>query len=152
MLKSFTRIKPFQFATRGINNQVNRQLVPLQNGLVPNTTSPWKPQTDPNGSGLVYWWNPETNETTHLGSPRPNHWIEVQDPVGSSLTYWWDPETNQTTQLGAPRPHFLPTIQQPQQAFPPVQQVSFGKHMIHMVGMGFGMTMGLMAIRVLLGF
>jgi hypothetical protein len=138
--------------SRRVHNQVDRQLVPLQNGLVPNTTSPWKQQTDPNGTGLVYWWNPETNETTHLGSPRPNHWIEVQDPAGSSLTYWWDPETNQTTQLGAPRPHFLPVTQQAQQTFPPVQQVSFGKQMTHMVGMGFGMTMGMIAIRFLLGF
>jgi len=32
-----------------------------------NNVNPWKEVIDPNGSGLVYYWNPQTNETTALG-------------------------------------------------------------------------------------
>lgn len=139
---------------RTLNTSNKRQLVPLQNGLIPNTSNPWKQQTDPNGSGLIYWWNSETNETTHLGSPKPQHWIETQDPNGSNLTYWWNPETNQTTALGESRPHYLQQYQQQQQSLPfqqQVQPVTFGRSLIHMVGLGFGVSFGIILIRVFLG-
>jgi hypothetical protein len=151
MRNCLSRFKLRQTPRRCLNTSHNRQLVPLQNGIVPSTNNPWKQQTDPKGSGLVYWWNPETNETTHLGSLRPRHWVEVQDPVGSSLTYWWDPDTNETTSLGAPRPHHLQPDQS-QQPFQPTQPMSFGGHMIHMMGVGFGVTMGFIVIRLVFGF
>jgi hypothetical protein len=66
--------------------------------------NPWIAQKDPNGSGQLYYWNKDTNETTHLGSTKPIHWVEVDDPQGSGMTYWWDPETNSTTALGASKP------------------------------------------------
>mmetsp|Transcript_21456 Transcript_21456/g.22182 ORF Transcript_21456/g.22182 Transcript_21456/m.22182 type:complete len:120 (+) Transcript_21456:65-424(+) len=94
----------------------NHQLVPLQNGLLPSTNNPWKQQTDPNGSGLTYWWNPESNDTTSLGSPRP---------------------------------HYLQQYQQYQQVGEPA---SFGRHLFHMMGLGFGVSFGIILIRVLFGF
>lgn len=143
--------KPRLLRRSHLSTSPSRQLVPLKNGIVPSTGNPWKQQTDPKGSGLVYWWNPETNETTHLGSLRPQHWVEVQDPNGSSLTYWWNPETNETTPLGSPRPHYLQAFQSPQH-LQPVQPTSFGGHMIQMMGVGFGVTMGFIVIRAILGF
>lgn len=32
------------------------------------TKNPWEAVVDPKGSGLVYYWNPQTNETTTLGN------------------------------------------------------------------------------------
>jgi len=32
----------------------------------------WIEKKDPAGSSLTYWWNPETNQTTSLGAPKPN--------------------------------------------------------------------------------
>ena len=137
---------------------------------------PWIEQTDPNGSGLTYYWNTKTNETTHLGSGRPQHWIEVEDPNGSSSYYWWNPETNQTTPLNSPRPSLFPlpptsnttsirtygvirpvisdnsidAYQRQQQV--PVQQQSFGKTMIVYATFGAGITFAMVAVRALFGF
>lgn len=32
----------------------------------------WQEVKDPNGSGQTYFWNPESNQTTALGAPKPN--------------------------------------------------------------------------------
>ena len=41
------------------------------------------------GSGLTYWWNKDTNETTVVGAPKPGHWVEVRCGRGvfTPLTY-----------------------------------------------------------------
>ncbi|GBG31347.1 Hypothetical Protein FCC1311_075712 [Hondaea fermentalgiana] len=38
---------------------------------------PWQPVTDKQ-TGLVYWWNTETNETTAVGVPKPGSEAERQ--------------------------------------------------------------------------
>ncbi len=124
--------------------------------------NPWNPVQDPKGSGLVYYWNKETNETTALGAPRPQHWVEVNDPNGSDKTYWWNPDTNQTTPLGASKPGANTSLVnvpessnaqvQPYQAFQQMQQpMTLGKSMRMYFVLGFGMTLGMIAVRVLLG-
>ena len=92
------------FSSKGDSSLVDSSKNTISLAAVQN---PWVEQKDPNGSALTYFWNPETNETTPLGSAKPRHWIEVKDPNGSGLTYWWDRETKVTTALGAPKPHFL---------------------------------------------
>lgn len=111
---------------------------------------PWKSVADPKGSGLAYWWNTETQETTALGAPRPEHWIEVNDPNSSSLTYWWNPETNQTTSLGEP----CPNHQNHQNKFiltnlPPT--TSFSNQVLRMVALGFSMSCAMILVRVIIG-
>lgn len=64
----------------------------------------WIAVPGPKDTNLIYYWNPKTNETTPLGSPKPRNWVEVKGPEGSGKSYWWDPETNDTTPLGAPKP------------------------------------------------
>ncbi len=87
-------------------NKSNNSLVDLapKSISVTDVKNPWVEQKDPAGSNLVYYWNPETNETTHLGSPKPRNWLEVKDPNGSELSYWWDPDAQETTPLGASKP------------------------------------------------
>ena len=34
-----------------------------------------------NASGLSYWWNTQTNETTHLGAPKPVGAIAIPPPA-----------------------------------------------------------------------
>jgi len=82
-------------------------MAPKNPSNITNVKNPWIEQKDPNGSSLTYYWNTETNETTHLGSPKPRNWIEVKDPNGSELTYWWDPEAHETTKLGESKPSYL---------------------------------------------
>lgn len=77
----------------------------LYNNKNNSEKNPWKAQEDPEGSGKIYYWNTETDETTALGAPRPAHWVSVRDPNGSGLVYWWNPETNETTAVGAPKPN-----------------------------------------------
>lgn len=133
--------------------------------------NPWIAQKDPAGSGLIYYWNTRTNETTALGAARPAHWIEVDDPAGSSLTYWWNPETNETTALGAVKPTqaitgseintvirrpmpfggIMHQQQQQQQAFQQQQPVSLGKSMSMYFTLGVGMTLGMVMVRMILG-
>lgn len=136
---------------------------------------PWVEQADPKGSGQDYFWNPETNETTHLGSPRPSHWVEVADPNGSGGMYWWNPETNQTTAVGEPRPNLFAghstvvlinndagirpfgigqTNLDVQRARQQQQQApqSFGGTMVTYIVLGAGMTFGMVAVRAIFGF
>ena len=47
------------------NNYKNNSIT---TSTTPSITNPWKAVVDPKGSGLVYYWNPQTNETTALGS------------------------------------------------------------------------------------
>ena len=112
--------------------------------------NPWQVAKDPNGSDITYWWNPETNESTALGAPKPQHWVEVKDPNGSNLTYWWNVDTGETTQLGSPNPNqqfhsklILRSNEAP---------VSFGKHMINMAALGFGMSFAIIIVRGIMGF
>lgn len=155
------------FSTKPSSTRTSSALV-SQEGY--SAKNPWKQQPDPNGTQQTYYWNTETNETTQLGSPRPQHWVEVADPAGSNLTYWWNPETNATTPLGEAKPHmFQPTVvavsntsirpfgirggldanpQQYQQLQPP----SFGKTMVTYVVLGMGMTFGMVMVRAILGF
>lgn len=134
---------------------------------------PWVEERDPAGSGLTYYWNTVTNETTPLGSGKPMHWIEVADPNGSSQTYWWCPDTNQTTPLGAPRPALFPQLAvahtgaQPIRPFTTdmgvdayrpnhqqqrVEQPSLGKTMMVYATFGAGLTFAMIAVRAILGF
>ncbi len=138
---------------------------------------PWIEQADPNGSGKRYYWNEETDETTHLGSGRPNHWVEVEDPQGTRAVYWWNPETNETTAVGEPRPSLfsdrnslvsvrteesiirpfgiqnnLDVNRASQQQQQQLQQPSFGKTMLIYAGFGVGMTFAAVAVRGIFGF
>jgi hypothetical protein len=113
--------------------------------------SPWQEVKDPKGTALTYYWNPQSNQTTALGAPRPQYWVEVEDPKGSHLTYW-NPETNQTTALGVPMPSELSIPYQPLPppfAVPPTR--TLGGAMKLYFGLGVGMTLGMIAIRALLG-
>lgn len=128
--------------------------------------NPWIKAHDPAGSGLVYWWNPKSRESTALGAPRPTHWVEVRDPSKeTSLTYWWDPETNRTTSLGAPRPDslefsrtnqprgpILGHLGQPANSGysnPPPQ--TLGQSMKAYFWIGVSMTLGILFVRILFG-
>lgn len=73
------------------------------------TKNPWIKLKDPDGSGLIYYWNPLTNETTWLGSPKPQHWIEVVDKE-SALSYWWNVDTDETTLLDSAKPSPFPHL------------------------------------------
>ena len=128
----------------------NKRAVAVLEQQTTNYVVPWKEVKDPKGSSLTYWWNPETNETTPLGSPRPAVWVEVKDPQGSEMTYWWNPDTNQTTALGAPRPSSVPASYS-QSLFTNPQPVSFGQSMKLYLLTGFGVSMGFILIRLLLG-
>lgn len=66
--------------------------------------NPWVARKDPEGSGRIYYWNTETNETTALDAPRPSNWVPLKDPKHSGEVYWWNPETDETTPLGASKP------------------------------------------------
>ena len=96
-----------------------------------------------------------------VGAPRPIEWTQVFDKE-SGLSYWWDPDSNQTTALGAPKPDSHPIgstssplgslrpFQRLQQQSPPATQ-TFSGAMIQYATLGFGMTLGMVLVRVLLG-
>lgn len=121
--------------------------------------SPWVQKPDPQGSSLQYYWNTQTNQTTALGSPKPNHWVEVQDPAGSALTYWWNVENNQTTALGAPKPDLYDAtglaVYQPQGRAPfgytYAAPQTLGQSMKMYFGLGLGMSIAFAAVRAILG-
>ena len=132
---------------------LKRALVVKKVGAVPveATKSPWVETKDPNGSNLTYYWNTETNETTPLGSTKPNHWIEVKSDEG---LYWWNPETEETTALGAPRPPLFGQILQSSsnnynQLNPPPQ--TLGSSMKTYFLLGIGMTAGITLVRLAIG-
>lgn len=162
----------FSFSTR---KRTATKIVSIANDV---PKYPWIQQTDPNGSGNMYYWNQETDETTYLGSPRPNHWVEVQDPNGSNAVYWWNPESNETTAVGEPRPDLFAAryisipvvtndagirpfgmgqssnldVQRAQQQQQQLQQPSFGKTLVIYAGFGVGMTLAMIAVRGIFGF
>lgn len=113
------------------------------NGAVAPVTVkyPWVEVKDPKGSGLSYWWNTETHETTGLGSSRPAHWVAVRDPRAPqdapAMIYWWNPETNQTTELGATRPSLYPDMSPP-----PVQPQPVGllQSVTRFMALGLGIS------------
>ena len=43
-----------------------------------NTSDPWVAVKDPNGSGQIYYWNKNTDETTALGATRPTELTQPQ--------------------------------------------------------------------------
>ena len=45
-----------------------------------NTSDPWVAVKDPNGSGQIYYWNKNTDETTALGVPRPTELTNQPQP------------------------------------------------------------------------
>jgi hypothetical protein len=144
--------------------------------LVPSkdqaTESPWKKQPDPAGSGQFYYWNTETDETTPLNSPKPQHWVSVSDPNGSGASYWWNPETNETSSLGAEKPHmyggltqiptqttvvvnqvrtdagFMRSAQHVQQ-YQQVQPQTLGRSMLSYAAWGAGLTFAIAFVRSL---
>ncbi len=66
-----------RFASRRLSSgadELNRNnLVPsasrtmLLNNQHESIANPWRSVSDPKGSGMIYWHNSQTNETTHLG-------------------------------------------------------------------------------------
>mmetsp|Transcript_16851 Transcript_16851/g.27403 ORF Transcript_16851/g.27403 Transcript_16851/m.27403 type:complete len:171 (+) Transcript_16851:89-601(+) len=69
----------------------------------------WTEVKDEN-SGLTYWWNEETDETTEVGAAKPmtysisqDPWIEVKDPQTDQI-YYWNQITDETTAIGEPKP------------------------------------------------
>eukprot|EP00808_Paulinella_micropora_P009923 g44602.t1 len=66
----------------------------------------WEEVSD-QATGQKYWWCQETDETTHVGAPRPKSWREVtvlDEGSGKEVSYWWCEASNETTAVGAPRP------------------------------------------------
>eukprot|EP00466_Bigelowiella_natans_P009407 jgi/Bigna1/84467/fgenesh1_pg.140_\ len=79
--------------------------------LVAFRVSVWTEVKDEN-SGLTYWWNEETDETTEVGAAKPmtysisqDPWIEVKDPQTDQVViYYWNQITDETTAIGEPKP------------------------------------------------
>ena len=121
-----------------------------------NYQSSWTEVPDPKGSGLTYWRNKETNQTTALGAPKPQTWLERRDPAGSKLTYWWNPETNEKTKLGMPRPSSIPRVKASRisrasasrQTFQPR---SFGGVLLYSITLGLGCSITFMIVRAMIG-
>lgn len=114
------------------------------------TKSPWVETKDPNGSHLTYYWNTKTNETTALGSARPEHWIEVKSDEG---LYWWNPETQETTAIGALQPPSFTQISNSNSNYnhfnPPPQ--TLGSSMKTYFFLGIGMTVGITIVKLIIG-
>jgi len=86
----------------------NQQRSSRQEGRRP-VESLWTEVKDEN-SGLTYWWNEETDETTEVGAAKPmtysisqDPWIEVKDPQTDQI-YYWNQITDETTAIGEPKP------------------------------------------------
>ena len=71
---------------------------------MPKNRNPWKKIKDKE-TGLAYYWNQDTDETTSPGAARPRHWVQVRDKDTSGV-YYWCPETDETTAIGEPRPSY----------------------------------------------
>jgi hypothetical protein len=56
-------------------------------------------------SGGTYYWCQLTDETTHVGAPKPNAWALVEQE-GTKDTYYWCEATNEVTAVGAERPRW----------------------------------------------
>ena len=147
----YKRLQQTSFSVRrDLVTRENDRLVPLA-----STKSPWVEQKDPAGSSLTYFWNTKTNETTPLGALRPQHWVEVRENPDSDLTYWWNPETNQTTALGAPDPSkFQQSLQnvqyQPRFTVNQAPVTLWGSMKTYFI-LGIGLTLGMSAVRIILG-
>mmetsp|Transcript_16353 Transcript_16353/g.31773 ORF Transcript_16353/g.31773 Transcript_16353/m.31773 type:complete len:170 (-) Transcript_16353:312-821(-) len=63
---------------------------------------PWQPVTDKQ-TGLVYWWNTETNETTALGMPKPGSEGErmLQQQQEQQAAQYQQPSLGRTMAEGA---------------------------------------------------
>jgi hypothetical protein len=131
------RLHPKRFVSSGSKKQ-HQLVVPEE--LRKSMKTPWVEVKDSQKSGLVYYWNRETNETTALGAPKPQHWVELRDPNGSELTYWWNPETNQTTSLGVPKPNTIQINSQFNQYQSISQPQSLGSRMKTYFALGIGVS------------
>ena len=125
-------------------------------------------------SGGVYWWNRESDETTEIGASKPSEeisssksslittserdeWIEVKDPATDGV-YYWNKATNQTTPVGVSKPSgsvYYPPLS-PQRGFTNFdnnqkETPTFGQQLLSLVIWGFGMSIGISIIRMLLG-
>jgi len=50
---------------------------------------PWQPVLDPN-TGQTYWWNTETQQTTHFGAPKPSsRSVWLQQCKGTNNQKWF---------------------------------------------------------------
>ena len=67
--------KPIQLKkpldSHATESQISSELVHDSGGILTNTTAAWLAHIDPK-TGMTYWWNPLTNQTTHAGAPDPN--------------------------------------------------------------------------------
>ena len=129
-------------------------------------TNPWQRVQD-KSSQQYYYWNSTTNETTAVGAPRPQFWVELKDPSGDTeATYWWNPETKQTTPLGSPCPQQVNNMMPPssiqfgstqvnglgrQSSTDSQSAPSMGKQLVQTAVLGFVFTTVFVLIRSVIG-
>jgi len=116
---------------------------------MPKNRNPWKKIKDKE-TGLAYYWNQDTDETTSPGAARPRHWVQVRDKDTSGV-YYWCPETDETTAIGEPRPSYDDDLARQQSYLNAGPPQTFGGSMKSMFLWGFGMSLAFGAVRVMLG-
>mmetsp|Transcript_18061 Transcript_18061/g.21626 ORF Transcript_18061/g.21626 Transcript_18061/m.21626 type:complete len:222 (-) Transcript_18061:762-1427(-) len=83
--KGFARKRPGKTSSAGSEDVAAAPPAPAAAPPAPAAApapaaDPWQPVTDP-ASGQVYWWNKQTNETTHIGAPKPVAGAPAAEPA-----------------------------------------------------------------------
>lgn len=73
-----------------------------------NNVNPWVEQVVPGSSGLKYYWNIHTNESTLPGASKPIHWLQVTDSEGLTKTYWSSHAVPKVTAVSSVTESILP--------------------------------------------